>query len=430
VAIANWIASRHEIKWDTTKNKQFSLSDLTVSALKNLKQPVKITGFFAEAQEGEQRARMKDLLDNYKPYSKLLDVKLIDPFKDPLLTQQYGIETNGTTVFESGKQRTTITTVSEEDVTNAILKVSGNKQPVLYFLQGHNEPSITDSDNSGYSVIVDQLKKNNYLVNELKDLAASPKIPDDCSALVVSGPRVALLEPEIKAIKDYLAKGGRVLVMDDFQADRTTAKLYEGYSVKAEDDIVVDDRYFFPPMGVSVPLIVPKQGTPVTKNFNFQMFFPLTRSLSYNKPEGSSDVFTPFAESTQFSWGETDKQNAVFEEGKDKKGPLTVGLLVSRTLEAKQEKSKPETRLAVIGDNSFAQNAFVNIPGNKQIFSNTVAWLTEQEGLIHIPPKEAGSEVMVLTSTQLNYIAIALIGVLPLAVLGTGIAVWARRKKL
>ncbi len=162
------------------------------------------------------------------------------------------------------------------------------------------------------------------------------------------------------------------------------------------------------------------------------MFFPLTRSLNFQKPEGSSDVVTPFVESTQFSWGEVDKQTAVFDESKDKKGPLTVGVMVTRNVEAKDEKSRksPEARLVVFGDNSFAQNAFVNIPGNKQIFSNSVAWLTEQEGLIRIPPRNAQNEVMILTSTQLNYIAIALIGILPLAVLGTGIAVWAKRRKL
>src|SRR5262245_685516 len=80
VALANWVINRHEIKWDTTKNKQFSLSDLTINSLKNLKQPVKITGFFTETQEPEQRARMKDLLDNYKPFSKNLEIKMIDPY--------------------------------------------------------------------------------------------------------------------------------------------------------------------------------------------------------------------------------------------------------------------------------------------------------------------------------------------------------------
>lgn len=432
VATANWIISRHKFKLDTTKNKQFSLSDLTVNSLKNLKQPVKVTGFFTESQEPEQRARMKDLLDNYQPFSKNLEIKLVDPYKDPLLTQQYGIETNGTTVIESGKQKTNITTTDEEDLTNAILKVSGDKQPVVYFLQGHGEPSISDAENAGYSLIVDQLKKNNYVINEIKDLAASPKIPADCSTLIVSGPKVALLDQEIKAIQDYLADGGRMLVLDDFQADPSTSKLYSDYRIKPNDDVVVDDRYFYPSLGPSVPFIVPKPGTPITKSFEYQMFFPLTRSLSFQKQDGSSEVLTPFAESSQFSWGETDKQNAAFDEGKDKKGPLTVGLLVTRPVEGKDEKTRrsPETRLVVFGDNTFAQNAFVGIPGNKQIFSNSLAWLTEQENLIHLPPRNANNQVMILTSTQINYIGIALIGVLPLAVLGAGIAVWARRKKL
>src|SRR5206468_6791234 len=46
VCVVNWIASRHAIKYDTTKNKQFSLSSLTVNSVKNLKKPVKITSFY------------------------------------------------------------------------------------------------------------------------------------------------------------------------------------------------------------------------------------------------------------------------------------------------------------------------------------------------------------------------------------------------
>ena len=134
VILANWLINRHPYRYDTTKNQQFSLSPMTKNALKNLKQNVKITAFFTESQEEGMRQRMKDLLDNYQIESKKLEIKMLDPLKNQQLLQQYNVDTNGTTVFESGQQKTTINTSSEEDITNAILKVTSSKQTTVYFM--------------------------------------------------------------------------------------------------------------------------------------------------------------------------------------------------------------------------------------------------------------------------------------------------------
>src|SRR5262245_58234900 len=245
VILANWLVNRHPYRYDTTKNQQFSLSPLTKSALKNLKQNVKITAFFTETQKEGLRQRMKDLLDNYQLESKKLEVKLLDPLKNQQLLQQYNVDTNGTTVFESGQQKTTINTTSEEDITNAILKVTSSKQVTVYFMTGHGEPSINGNDGHGLSTVVDQLKKTNYKVNELKDFAAKPNVPTDCTVLVIAGPSAALLDHEIKGITDYLAAGGRVLILDDPQADSSLSKVLSAYKIIARDDIAVDSQYFF-----------------------------------------------------------------------------------------------------------------------------------------------------------------------------------------
>ena len=427
LGLLNWIVNRHPMKYDTTKNKQFSLSSLTLSSLNNLKKPVKITAFFTEAQDEGNRQKMKDLLDNYKTHSKQLQVQMVDPLKNPRLTQQYGIETNGTTVFEGDGQKTTISTTSEEDVTNALLRITSNKKITLYFLEGHNEANIADFENSGISQIVDEFKKKNYVIQELKDLAATGKIPADCNTLIIAAPTVTLLDHEIKAIQSYIDAGGRVLILDDPQADASLVKLLAANGVTSDDDVVVDDHYFFPLADIAVPLIVPKQGTPLTREFNMQMFFPVVRSLSYK--DGGKETITPIAESTQYSWAETDKKQAAYDEGKDKKGPVTVGLTLTKTVDAKDKRSN-EARIVVFGDVNFAQNAFVGIPGNKQILLNSVAWLTEQENLIHLPPRDEHSDILMLSSTQLNYTFLLVVVVLPGLVIAAGIAVWIRRKKL
>lgn len=201
------------------------------------------------------------------------------------------------------------------------------------------------------------------------------------------------------------------------------------YRITSNADVVVDDHYFLPMSSPAIPLIRGAEGTPLTKEFGYPMFFPLTRSLSYDDKDAQGLTFTTVAESTPDSWGETDKEKAEFEEGKDKKGPLIVGLTATKAVSAADKRSA-EMRLAVFGDMNFIENAFTGVPGNKQMFSNSIAWLSEQENLIHLPPRNNSSDVMLLSSTQFNYIALLSVILLPAAVLGAGITVWAKRKKL
>ena len=61
---------------------------------------------------------------------------------------------------------------------------------------------------------------------------------------------------------------------------------------------------------------------------------------------------------------------------------------------------KPETRVAVIGDSDFAANGTLGVPGNRDLFMNTVGWLSQQDNLISIRPKEPDDRRITLTATQ------------------------------
>jgi ABC-type uncharacterized transport system involved in gliding motility auxiliary subunit len=432
IIVGNWIVSRHPLKYDTTKNKSFSLSSLTINSLKNLKKPVKITAFYTYSEDDASRTKMKTLLDDYQRQTKMLEVKMIDPLKNLPLVRQYGVERNGTTIIEAGTQKTTINSTEEEEITNAILKVSARKQVTIYFLQGHKEPSISDFEASGLSAVSDALKKSNYQVKELGDLIAKNKVPDDCDLLIIASPGVQLGDNEIKAIEAYLASGGRAVVLDDPRADPSLGKLLAAYDVQTANDIVVDDSCNFPLAGPVVPCVVPDRGTPVSKEFDNSsiVFFPESRSLIYPEKGGSKINYTRIASTSSSSWGETDKEKAQFDEGKDKKGPLTVGVIATRPADAQKKKTN-ETRVVIFGDVSFAQNQFIGwSPWNYRLLSNCIAWLTEQENLIHLPPRSTQADTMTLSSTQLTYIMLLVVIVMPLAVLATGIAVWVKRKKL
>ena len=75
----NFLANRYTKSYDSTSNKQFSLSDQTIKFVGNLKNDIKLT-YFDEATRFPQA---RDLLDRYTALSPKIKVEFIDPVKKP-----------------------------------------------------------------------------------------------------------------------------------------------------------------------------------------------------------------------------------------------------------------------------------------------------------------------------------------------------------
>ena len=107
-----------------------------------------------------------------------------------------------------------VTTVDEQNLTNALIKAVTGETRKVYFTQGHGEKDTASSDRTGYSAIAQALGTDNYGVERLL-LAQTREVPADATVLVVAGPQTDFLQPEIEAMGKYLARGGKVLAMID-----------------------------------------------------------------------------------------------------------------------------------------------------------------------------------------------------------------------
>ncbi len=102
---------------------------------------------------------------------------------------------------------------------------------------------------------------------------------------------------------------------------------------------------------------------------------------------------------------------------------VLAGLAPVNAQDAKPEDKdapKPEARVAVVGDADFGTNSVLGIQGNKDMFMNIVGWLSQQENLISVRPKEPSDRRITLTATQQNWIvatAMLLVGARDLAAL-------------
>jgi len=457
--VINSFFARHHHRFDFTETKLHSLSDQSVQLLKNLKNDINIKSFFLEGNFN--RAKMENLLKIYNYHSKNIKYEFIDPDKNPGMVKRYDITEDGTTIFESGDKESRITSTSEEDMTNAIVKVSREKKKVIYFLEGHGEASIEVSEERGYSIAKEELEKLAYEVKKLT-LALSDTFPKDCSLLVIGGAEKDLLPNELETIRNYISKGGKVFFMVDPENAPGFKSFLSEYGIKLEDDLIVDTVSRLMGGDYFMPVVSEYELHDITKKFRYATFFPFTRSVNTaeEKPEGIS--VSILAKTSPNSWSERQltEREVTFNKDKDVAGPVSIAavLTVKQKEEAaedkpveviekdttpaegkrkeekeeggKESKVKPEARLAVFGDSDFATNRYYNLSGNGNFFLNTVNWLTEEADLISIQLKTSSPRTIHLSATQGRVLFFVSVIFLPLVVLVTGISVWVRRRSL
>jgi ABC-type uncharacterized transport system involved in gliding motility auxiliary subunit len=448
----NLIGQRQNRRWDLTAAQQYSLSDQSRNVLAKLDAPMQVSVFAEESRFPEFRDRLRE----YEYASSQLTTEYVDPDRRPAAAQQAGVQQYGTILvsYKGRSERTTMNT--EQDITNTIIKVITGQQKKVLFTQGHDERDPTSGDREGYSAVAEKLKLENYTVERFV-LAQQGAVPEDASAVVVAGPRTDFLAPEIEALEKYLGQAGKLLLLLDPPEGAGAAPLpnlvglARKWGIEVGNDIVVDVSGMGRLFGASeaMPVVASYPSHSITDRFDVMTLFPLTRSVSPVSGGTDGRVGQSFIETGAASWSETDLE-ALFasqpaeadETTGDKKGPISIAVAVtgsgaaeSASTEAAAEKTgadptapKPQARVIVVGDSDFPANSYLGFQGNGDLFMNTIGWLTQQENLIAIRPRDAADRRLSLTATQTYIVSLLALVVVPGVVFGTGVYSWWRRR--
>jgi ABC-type uncharacterized transport system involved in gliding motility auxiliary subunit len=458
----NYVATRQNKRWDLTSSQEFTLSDQTKKVLTNLKEPLKMNVFAKETDFG----RFRDKLAEYEYTSKQVKIDYTDPDKEPELAKKYEIQSYGTVAVEYHGRIERVTNETEQDVTNAIIKAVEGQQKKVYFTQGHGEHDTGSADErTGYNFIAQSIGRENFGIEKLV-LAQSPTVPADASVIVVAGPKKDFLQPEIDALKGYLNHGGKVLFMIDPPDGAEAAPLTNLIALVKEwgfdigDNIVIDTSGIgqLVGRGPGMPVAVSYPQHAITERFgNVMTGFPLARSVTpaANPPSGRSPQ--TIVETSPQSWAETDikaifeRRPVKFDEGSgDKKGPISLAAAVSAPAPEQPaapptppagtngntppapaptpEAPKRDTRVVVFGDSDFVSNSGLGVPGNGDLFLNSVNWLAQQENLISIRPKTTEDRRVTLTQEQQFMVFLFSVAFLPGMIVIAGIVNWWRRR--
>ncbi|BDG08901.1 GldG family protein [Anaeromyxobacter paludicola] len=430
---ANWLAYRRPHTWDLTKNQLFTLSEDTVRTLRGL--PVEVSALAFYRQDEPDYPAAQDLLRRYAALSPRFTWRLVDPYRSPELVKQYGITDTGPRLVvtaQGAKGDARVRQPTEQELTNAVVKLTRGGEKKLYFVQGHGEPDPRDEGQKGYGVATRSLESEGIEVGTLV-LLERAQVPADAAAVIVAGAKKPLLAPELKALQDYAARGGHLGVFLEPAVDAGLGPLLASFGVEADDDIVLDPSPVAQLFGGTAltPMVQPTQRHPITRDIaQTALAFPTTRSLV--ALTGARSAPTPLALSGRESWGETDLKGlfstgAEQDEG-EKRGPLPVAMAAARPPEAQDGRRSAEARLVVAGSSAFFANQYQQLLGNLDFFLNAASWLAEREDRITIRPKGREATTLFLTEAQVTMLKFLTIDVLPVSLLGLGLAVWLVRR--
>jgi len=430
VSVANVLANRYNKSYDSTANKRYSLSDQTAKIVKGLKQNAAIT--YYDRQSGFQSA--KDMLDRYSTLSPRIRVDYIDVEKRPQEARAAGVTKLGTSFVQIGTKKEEAKSVNETEITGAIIRDLKTTTRTVCFVSGSGEHQIDDTQRNGFSRLKDILAKDQYASKSIS-LLEKAEIPADCTVVVIGGPQSEYVQPAVDAIKKYVEQGGRAMILLDAPlkfgrptSDNTAlTDLLQSWGVSMDKDLLLDMSPVGQLMGLGpeIALVSTYDTHPIVDEMKGTATgFPLSRSLTVKSTDKTTVQKLFESSATSLATTKLDSPNVNPSDPNNKKGPLTIGAAGSY----KTGKENSEGRFVVVGSSAWPANSFITFNGNGDLALNALNWLSSDEDLISIRPKEQENRNVTMTRAQFNWVRLSSQFLLPGALLLAGVSVWWRRR--
>lgn len=433
----NFIAARKNKSWDLTDKRIHSLSPQTLTTLENLPSKVRAVGFVAT--DHPYYGAVEDLFQRYHAEAPdKFEYSFKDPLKHPDLAAKYQLRQGQTTlVLALGEgeteSHTRLNAVSEQDLTNALIKLSSTGAQKTYFLVGHGEWSFerrAADDASSLSELRQSLEREGYTVDTL-GLAGKDELPADANMVVIAGARQMLSPGELAALGRYLEQGGHLLVFAEPGLEPGLDELLAKHGVELDPGVLADARF--------------RRGSPYSVLSVFYGEHEIAQSLAaqqlhveFPRARGLSVVSggtLPGVEAERvvltspYAWGETEPNENPEPSSGEKTGQIPMVVASRRPIpEDAPGRRSSEARLVVFGDSELLLDANWGHEGNRNLVLNAFGWASAQPQKVTIRPPDRDLSTLDMDGPMLSRVRFVATDVLPLTLLAIGLAIWLKRR--
>jgi ABC-2 type transport system permease protein len=429
---SNVLASKTTEALDLTHGKLNTLAPQSVLAAQRLTADLQVVGLFRTgADNGETAAEA--LISLYAAESSHVKYRRENVDADSTDVKKYAIKEPNTVVldYKSKTALLTQTLQGEVDFTAALLRLESDRVPLVCWAIGDGERGLKDANQvSGYSGVADILAKNSFSTRDLL-ISQATSIPSDCDELAIVDPTTALPAPSVKAVGDYLAAGGKLLVAaepwaKDPASTQSLNMALKPYGLGFSGALVVEtDPARRSSADATIPAVTRYGRSPITSDLQGRVsFFPLTTAITGTPESGVTATPLATTSTTSYAIAQPRPVQDLSRKAGDVSGPFNI-------MESLESMGAKRTRIVMVGTADFAENRTLppnNSDSNLELALASFQWLAEQDSLIAIPPKAARALPLPLTQQDQSTL-IFITGVLmPGLMVFGGVMVWWRRR--
>jgi ABC-type uncharacterized transport system involved in gliding motility auxiliary subunit len=472
------IAQNRDKTWDFSATGKYTLDPQTAKILDSLEMPVSLLLFYPTFErQSREFEQVKTLMEEYKKRTDKISYTLIDASKDYDTAMKYKaelssplqpaivaeVEVDGKPVREKAKGQ------KQEDISNAIKKVTHRQAMNAYFMVGHYEKELEGEGAPGLAILKTSLGNENIQANPLR-LGASADIPKDANIIAIVGPEEDLTEVEIGALRRFLLGGGSLFVAIDPKTCPSLVDLLKGFGIEVGSNMAIQmvvgaatiedalvGRYSAKPSD-KVEVEKFDEHHEITKDLS-RATVQFYKARSVGKLSSVEGVtVTTLAEtaggklqgtSLPNSWADSEPDalesakttiENLYDAKRDKEGPVTLAAAAEINLDkipdGKPDPGNPQKKgkIVVVGDSDFLANGSMGGRGSRghhDFALNIFNWLSGQVDLITIRQPEMDNTSIVLSSDQKSLIRNLCVVVIPIFLIpaiGLGVGFYRRMK--
>lgn len=439
---------------DFTQSKRYSLSDDSKEQIKKIEQNVTIY-FFGYSDTDTPVVLGKQ----YHDINDKIAVQVSNANERPDLASEYGITSDQKIIAVQSSQRNKVIDssdlytydsqtyqtidVTEQKLTNAILDVTIVSKPKIYFLTGHGEYGISESE---YCYVLSQ-----YIVNEVNDVNTldllSANIPENCDTLVICNPIKDFTDVETDKIQTYINNGGKIMWLQDpyitiknYDENNfiNVNKILSQFGISFSKGIVCEQNVDNMVSGYPDLIIPTLEYNSIIKDLytDGKVIFAdagMINTVSTEELEKLNVTAEPFVKTTDKAYYK-EKYNVggIAKEDGDKEGEFVLGEILTKKID-----DNKSAKLVAYSNAFFATNyqfvigntyaTLIDLRNNKDLLLNTVAFLSNREDTIRIR-KDTGVVSFNTATAKQTVVVELIIFIFPILIIIVGIAVTIRRK--
>ncbi len=427
-------------KYDMSSSKLYSITSNTKVVVNGLEDDVTI---YWIVQSGEEDEVIENVLGKYESLSSHIEVVKKNPDVYPTFAEKYTDEdvANNSLIVECGdkyryiaysdiyQQELDSTTYSyttsfdgEGAITSAIDYVVNEDQPKMYVLEGHGESDLPDTFSN-------QITKENIETESLS-LVKEGAVPDDADAILIYAPSSDISEKEAEILQDYVADGGKLMVIAGPTQDDELTNLYSvmsDYGVTANEGIVVEsdsEHYSFNYPYILLPDVNSDDITDSLIEENYNPIMPIAAGLTVGESENGTVTELLTTSDSSYSKTAGYELTTYDKEDGDIDGPFALAVSITD--------NDSEGQIIWFASSAFLEDTYNSYSSgaNIDLAMNSISSLIGENDALSIRSKSLSYSYLTISDSTSSMLKFLMIGAFPLAYLAIGIVVVVRRRSL